>query len=465
MGLSTRKFVSDGGSRRWVALAITTAALGVGLIAQSRSLDPLVFVENDRFHCILATNPGPVRGLQILPREIAAGLYSLDYARRTLVPAMGGSIAVGDFDGDGRLDLYVVLPGGSNSLFRNNGDGTFRDVTTKARVSGPRESISATFSDYDRSGRMSLFVTGARGIVLYHNNGNGTFSDVTRKAGLTSKMGELYTRAVLADIDNDGFPDLLVTIYTKLDRPPSKPIFVFPNDFPGAVSRLYRNNGNGTFTEVTSAAGLDENPGRARNAVIADFNNDGRPDLLILRDDKPPALYLNQGGGKFEDATWDAGDDLTRHAFFDAVVADFNRDGKPDVALWSTMSSQVLLNSGNAAFEQAESIRLLTPLASPFGFHGTVADVDGNGFDDLVTLDNDRRWHFFLNQAGWFQEVLFTLSLGSRSPDDPSRDERGLKEFSSVTPVRLEDQGGLNLLALQPDGRITALRRQDSETK
>jgi hypothetical protein len=171
---------------------------------------------------------------------------------------------------------------------------------------------------------------------------------------------------------------------------------------------------------VTTAAGLAENPGRARSAVFADFNNDRRPDLLILRDDKPPALYLNRGGCKFEDATWDAGEDLTRHAFFDAVVADFNRDGKPDLALWSAMSFQVLLNRGNAAFVQAESIPLLPALVCPFGFHGTVADLDGNGFDDLISLDSDGRWHFFANNAGRFQEVLFTLSLGSRSREDPT---------------------------------------------
>jgi hypothetical protein len=459
------RVVTPGGLIQCLALASAVAALGVGLVAQTKSPDRLVFVETDRLHLVLPAGPGPVPGPQSLPKEIDAREYSPAYARRTLVPAMGGSIAVGDFDGDGRLDLYVVVPGGSNSLFRNNFDGTFRDVTAKAKVSGPGDSLTATFSDYDRSGHPSLFVTGATGIVLYHNNGNGTFSDVTRKAGLQSKTGELYTRAVLADIDNDGFPDLLVTIYTDLNRPPTKATLCFPNDFPGAVSRLYRNNGNGTFTDVTAAAGFAGNPGRARNAVFADFNNDGRPDLLILRDDKPPALYLNRGGGKFEDATWNAGEDLTRHAFFDAVVADFDRDGKPDVALWSTLSFGVLLNRGNAAFERAESMPLLPPLVSPFGFHGMVADLDGNGFDDLLTLDNDCRWHFFANQAGRFQEVRFTLALGSRSRDDSSRAERALPAFSSVTPVRLEGQGGLNLLALQPDGRITALRRRDSETK
>jgi hypothetical protein len=460
-----RRVVTPGHFRPCLALATAVAALAVTLVAQSKSPERLVLVETNRLHLVLPAIHAPVPGPQSLPKEIAAGGYSPAYARRTLVPAIGGSIAVGDFDGDGRLDLYVAVPGASNSLLRNSGDGKFRDVTARAKVSGPGDSLTATFSDYDRSGHPSLFVTGATGIVLYHNNGNGTFSDVTRKAGLSSKTGELYTRAVFADIDNDGFPDLLVAIYTDLNRPPTKATLSFPNDFPGAVSRLYRNNGHGGFTDVTTVAGLAGNPGRARNAVFADFNNDGRPDLLILRDDKPPALYLNRGEGKFEDATWDAGEALTRHAFFDALVADFNGDGKPDIALWSTMSFAVLLNSGKATFERAESIPLLSPLAGPFGFHGTVADLDGNGFDDLVTLDNDGRWHFFANQAGRFQEAPLTLSLASKSRGDPSRTERALPAFSSVTPLRLEGQGGLNLLALQPDGRVTVLIRRDPETK
>ena len=263
----------------------------------------------------------------------------------------------------------------------------------------------------------------------------------------------------LADVDGDGFPDLLLTIYTDLDQPPTKTTFAFPNDFAGVVSRLYRNDGHGAFSDMTVAAGLAGNPGRARNAVFADFNGDRRPDLLILRDDKPPALFLNRGSGKFEDATWDAGEALTRHAFFDAVVADFNRDDKPDLALWSTVSFRVLLNSGNATFDRAESLPLLTPLPSPFGFHGMVADLDDNGFPDVLTLDNEGRWQFFANQSGTFREVPFLLSEGSASRHEIAGTILPLPAFATVCPMRLEGEGGLHLLALRPDGRITTLKR------
>jgi hypothetical protein len=410
------------------------ASIFAGAAGQAGAPGRLVFAETGPLNAV-----SPV-GWRSLPTQIAAADYSPDYARRVLVPAMGGSIAVGDFDGDGHPDFYAAVPGGANSLFRGSGGGTFRDATAKAKVSGPGGSLSATFCDYDRSGRPSLFVAGAAGVVLYRNHGDGTFSDVTDKAGLTAPAGVLYTRAVLADLDGDGFPDLLVTAYTDLNRPPAKAAFTFPDDFSGTDSRLYRNNGYGGFTDVTAAAGLAGNPGRARSAVIADFNHDGRPDLLILRDDKPPAFYRNRGGFRFEDATWDAGEALTRHAFFDATAVDLNGDGNLDLVLWSTMSFRVLLNRGNAVFERAESVPLLPPMPSPFGFHGAVADLDGNGFDDVVSLDNEGRWHAFVNQAGSFREMPF---------------EGGPAGLAFLVPL---PKGG-PLLALHWDGRITTLQR------
>ena len=199
---------------------------------------------------------------------------------------------------------------------------------------------------------------------------------------------------------------------------------------------------------MTAASGLAGNPGRARKAISADFNGDQRLDILILRDDKQPVLYLNRGAGKFEDTTWDAGDALTRHAFFDAAATDLNHDGKPDLVLWSTQSFRALLNRGNATFEPAKSIPLLTPLLSPFGFHGTVGDLDENGFDDVLAVDNDGRLHAFANHAATFQEVAVELPPGF--------------ETSYLFPLRLKglSRGG-RLLAIQPDGRIVLLKSRE----
>ena len=362
---------------------------------------------------------------------------------------MGGSITTGDFDGDGRPDLYVVYPAGANSLLRNRGEGVFEDVTAKAGAPGYEGSLSATFADYDRSGRPSLFVTGASGIALYRNNGNGTFSDVTRKAGLQTNPGELCTQAVLADVNGDGLPDLLVTVYTDLNHPPAQPGFTFPNDFSGAETRLYRNNGDGSFTEMTKASGIAGSIGRARHALVADFNADGRPDLLLLRDDRPPALYINRGNFSFEDGTWKAGEALTRHAFFDGAVADFNQDGKPDVALWSTMSFKVLLNTGKAVFSLADTLPFLPQFDNPFGFHGVVADLDGDGRPDILNVDVEGRWRAVINQGGRFLEIPFLIKPASG----------GTTPASAVYPAKLDMKDNIRLLSLHPDSRITALDR------
>src|SRR6202021_1401938 len=126
----------------------------------------------------------------------------------------------------------------------------------------------------------------------------------TQKAGLKGKPGELATSVLLFDADNDGFLDLLVTVYTDLSLSPSKPSFTFPNDLAGANSHLYRNQHDGTFKEITETAGLTSNPGRTLKALAADFKHNRRLDLLLLRDNKPPALYRNEGQGVFEDQTW-----------------------------------------------------------------------------------------------------------------------------------------------------------------
>jgi hypothetical protein len=182
---------------------------------------------------------------------------------------------------------------------------------------------------------------------------------------------------------------------------------------------------------------------------------------LLLRDNKPPALYLNQGQGKFQDRTSYAGEDIWDYAFFDAQVADFNHDGKLDLALWSNIGYRVLLNQGDGRFAGAESVPLISLPASPFGFHGTVADLNGDGFDDLLAVDNSGKWHFIANRAGHFREAPFTLSSGKASPSDEGLTAgRHFKAFTTVIPIRLASHGSLDLLALQPDGQIVAFEKQ-----
>ena len=394
-------------------------------------------------------------------RAIKSSEYSLEFARRDLVPLFGGSIASGDYDGDGRPDLYVVVPGGTNHLLRNNGDGTFTDLTSKAGVAGPGSSLSAAFADYDNSGHMSLFVAGLGGVKLFRYKGDGVFADETEKAGFKSAPGELLTRAVLFDADNDGFLDLVATAYTDLSAPPQKESFAFPEDFSGGGVRFYRNNGEGTFTDATASSGLGSARGRIRQCLFADFDGDGYADLLLLRDDGPPLLYINRGEGRFADHTAEAGEALAKSGAVEAQVADFNHDGNFDLAVWSPSGYQVLMNHGNASFVAAENLPALPPPGNFFARRGAVVDVNGDGFDDLL-VNSGGRWHLIANQAGKFREAPLSFLPKAWPSSEPgaSGAEELTRIIASLTPAWLGDAGRLDLLALQPNGQVAVFEKQ-----
>jgi tetratricopeptide (TPR) repeat protein len=382
-----------------------------------------------------------------VPVSLQKAGYSPDFARGSLAPLFGPSVIAGDYDGDGLPDLYVVNPAGTNHLFHNNGDGTFTDVTEKAGVAGPGASLSAEFADYDNSGKSSLFVAGLDGVRVYRNNGDGTFTDQTQRTGLRAAPGELDTSAVLFDADNDGFLDLIVTAYTDLNAPPQKDAFLFPDDFAGAAVRFYRNNGDGTFTEMTHAAGLASASGRVRNALFADFNNDGFQDLLLVRDDGPPLLYIGQGEGKFTDRTSQAGKDLAQSIALNAQVADFDHDGNFDLVLWTSTGYRVLLNRGEARFVAASALPPLAAPAGPFAFRGTTADLNGDGFEDLLAADAEGNCHFLLNRVRHFEAAPCTLSAGA---DD---------SFTGLAPAWLGKSGSLDLVGVTRLGHLHAFEK------
>jgi len=226
----------------------------------------------------------------------------------------GAGLAVGDFDGDGFDDVYFCNQLGKNALYRNKGDGTFEEVTDKAGVGlGDRICVAAAWADYDNSGRQSLFVTSTRGgNVLFKNMGNGTFKDVTKEAGL-SHVG--HSQACLwFDFDNDGYLDLLVTNtahWTTDQHEPGSRYFRGPKDLvsgflstPQETNILYHNNHDGTFTDVTKHAGL-EGKGWCGDATILDYDNDGYPDVLVTAMFGGTTLYHNNRDGTFSDVTRD----------------------------------------------------------------------------------------------------------------------------------------------------------------
>ena len=359
-------------------------------------------------------------------REIKSSDYSLQFALKNLVPLFGPSVALGDYDGDGHEDIYVVNPAAKNRLFHNNGDGTFTDVTEKAGVAGEGGDVAATFADYTNSGHPSLFVAGANGVTLYVNQGDGTFKNGTEKAGLHHTPGELDTCAVLFDADSDGYLDLVVTNYSDLNSPPRKNTFDFPYDFDGGHSHFYRNNADGTFTDITESAGLNSAEGRMRGAVFGDLAGNGYTDLVFFRDNAPPLLFINHGEDKFVNGSQEAGEAFNHATALSAQVADLNHDGRFDLVLWSPAGPQVLLNRGGARFDEAYGVPNLSSSSDLFSLRGIVADLDGDSFPDLLAVDSSDQWHFISNRAGKFKEEKFELPGGlANSPDLLSSAESG----------------------------------------
>ena len=389
-----------------------------------------------------------------LPISLRSQDFSLDHVRHTLLPPMGGSVAAGDFNGDGRADLYIVEPGGSNHLLEQMGDGTFRDVTDKAGVKGTGSDLSATFGDLDKSGHASLFVAGLGGVTLYRNNGDGTFTDITAKAGLKGKASELATSVLLFDTDGDGFLDVLVTIYTDFSALPTKASFTFPNEF-WANSRLYRNQHDSISLRFTESAGLSDNPGRLVWALAADFNRNGRMDLLLPAGSHKTTRSVSESGTRqVRRSHLGCGQgDMEVRVHWKEQIADFNHDGKPDVALWSTVGNEVLMNLGNGKFEQEESLPLVYAANRAFGFHGLTSDLTGDGYDDLLTVDNKGKWHFIVNNAGKFQEGSMKWFLESASPESATANAAE-PEFDSLTAARLGKSNKVMLIGVAKDGRM-----------
>jgi enediyne biosynthesis protein E4 len=237
----------------------------------------------------------------------------------------GPGVCVADFDGDGWQDIYFVNGrdlydrgiSARNALYRNNGDGTFIDVTEKAGVPGTSYGLGCVWGDYDNDGFPDLFVTQYGRNVLYHNNGNGTFSDVTDKAGVAgTESGAFHSGATFFDYDRDGRLDLYVGSYVALgDKRYCNLGAVLsscpPSEYRGSADALYHNNGDGTFTNVTVAAKIYQPQGKNLSVGVADYDNDGWPDLFVANDGIEAYLYHNEHNGTFKETGVPSGMALT----------------------------------------------------------------------------------------------------------------------------------------------------------
>ena len=356
----------------------------------------------------------PVRYTDI--RESAKITFQQDSTQtveKYYLETMGTGVGWIDYDQDGLMDLYFVQSAPTDiykpphplrsALFRNNGDGTFTDVTEKAGVGGEGHyGQGVAVGDFDNDGYPDLYVTGYGRAILYHNNGNGTFTDVTAKAGVADEGG-WSTSAGWFDYDKDGWLDLVVANYIDWspknniwcgERRPEYRSYCHPGNYKGQHIKLYHNNHDGTFTDVSDASGVGKPEAKGMGVVLADFNNDGWPDIAVANDSWPNFLFLNKHNGTFEDVSLVSGLAASEDGRYEAGMgidaADVDGDGWMDVYITHLdfELNRLYRNSQDGTFTD-ETFRsrignkaiLLSGVAAKF------LDYDNDGWNDILQLN------------------------------------------------------------------------------
>jgi hypothetical protein len=363
---------------------------------------------------------------------------------KNMVETMAGGVAVFDYDADGLPDIYFTNgasipslrkenPGQWNRLFHNDGGLAFTDVTERAGVKAEGYTTGAAAGDFDNDGRIDLFVAGVQRNHLFRNLGDGRFEDVTARSGMTH-----YTWSVAAgwfDYDNDGWLDLFVVNYVDWtpegnkfcgDRARNVRVYCHPRQYKGLPNALYRNRRDGTFEDVSATSGIAKHIGKGMSVAFADYDADGFSDAFVTNDAVPDFLFRNRGDGTFEEMGLLAGVAVPAHgrpiSSMGVDFRDYDNDGRPDLTVTAlTGETYPLFKNDNGTFFRdvtyasglgAASIRLS-------GWGNALADFDNDGFKDLVTANshaNDRIEEFesatyrqpntiFRNVNGKFEDV------------------------------------------------------------
>ena len=335
-------------------------------------------------------------------------------SQKYLIESMGSGVGVLDYDGDGFLDIFFVngaqiddpMPAGKlpdksppafwNRLFRNNGDGTFSDVTEKAGVRGAGYGMGVAVGDYDNDGHPDLYVTSYGRNTLYHNNDDGTFTDVTEQAGVGG--GGWSTGALFIDYDRDGRLDLIVTRYAAWDfsmnvfcgeRKPLRRDYCHPDQFQPVTHLVYHNEGNGRFKEVSDASGIGRHPGKGLGIAMEDFDGDGWPDVFIANDAVPQQLFRNKRDGTFEEVALAVGVayDADGRSFsgMGTDFADYDNDGKPDIfANALALQRYAIFHNRGKTFDYVSDANGVGAASIQHsGWGAKFVDFDNDGWKDL----------------------------------------------------------------------------------
>jgi enediyne biosynthesis protein E4 len=408
-------------------------------------------------------------------------------ADKYMFETFGSGVAWIDYDEDGYPDLYFVngAPGTANALYHNNKNGTFSDVTRQAGVAADADKTSyktgVAVGDYDNDGDLDLYVTAYGPNILFRNNGDGTFADATAQAGVAGPATEWSTSTAFLDFDRDGDLDLYVVNYLDFStsdnpycglRKEGHRMYCHPTLFDGMADRLYRNDGNGTFTDVSKAAGIANPAGKGLGIAVCDYDRDGDADIYIANDSVRNFLYSNNGDGTFRDVAYAAGVGYDINgkpqAGMGVDCADIDGNGYPDlfVTNFSEELNSLYQNRGDGIFDDESAQPGLKTGFLALGFGTKMFDADNDGDLDIhVTnghvIDNVALYQPTLSYA---QRDLFYENAGGRFRDITAQAGPGLQAERvgrGLAVADFDNDGRLDV-AISSVGRKPALLKNQA---
>ena len=419
--------------RGCVALALFLT--GTTLVGQMGTPTPLSPAERKKAEAERATTE-PVPNYPLLVDITKSTGIRFDHKSspeaKFIAESMSGGVALIDYDGDGWPDIYFTNAESvemaqhgikaRSALFHNNHDGTFTDVTDKAGVGYPCWAMGVAVGDYNNDGWPDLLVTCLNGVVLYRNNGDGTFTDVTKASGLASDKG-WATGAAFGDYDNDGSADLFVSHYVDFHLD-DLPVFgsrqtckylgidvqCGPRGLKGLPDNLYHNNGNGTFTDVSEQAGVEDAERRyGLTSIWSDFGNSGKLDLFVANDSEANYLYHSDGSGRFEDMALQAGvavnDDGFEQANMGVALGDYLHSGRMSIAISHFDQEYTALYTNNGPMNFTDNSIASGIARGTQGFVGW-----GNAFVDFA----NNGWQDFFEVTGHVYPQVDTTHTATR---------------------------------------------------
>ncbi len=426
-------------------IVLRAAAALAFLFASSIAIEPALMAQLAKTQ----DAPIPVRYTDV--REAAKITFQQDSTQteeKYYLETMGTGVAWIDYDQDGLIDLYFVQSAATDiykpphplrsALYHNNGDGTFTDVTDKAGVGGEGHyGQGVAVGDFDNDGYPDLYVTGYERAILYHNNGNGTFTDITTKSGVGDEGG-WSTSAGWFDYDKDGWLDLVVTNYIDWspknniwcgERRPGYRSYCHPGNYKGQRIKLYHNNHDGTFTDVSDASGVGKPEAKGMGVVLADFNNDGWPDIAVANDSWPNFLFINKHNGTFEDVSLVSGMAASEDGRYEAGMgidaADVDGDGWMDLYITHLdfELNRLYRNSHDGTFtDETFRSRIGNKAVLLSGVAAKFLDYDNDGWNDILQLngamlDNVSLYH---GEVSYKEPLLMYRNLGKGEFDKVS---------------------------------------------